>query len=769
MNTLHTAFSATVLLMSGSLLAEVATPQVMADQAQNPSTSKQVNVDKIKEEDINDANNVIVVTAARLPKYHVSMNTSASLVEMPQEEVPFTVDSLTSDFIKERAPSDLDQLLSYQPGIFQGGKTVMARSAGSYTIRGFGGNEVLLGTMPLSGGIGTFFDPSLLERVDIVKGPVGGAYGGQSNSYDQSGGGGTIILKQKQPIFGEDFTDLSLSGTSGHGTGYQGKFTSDSNYTLSDTVAIRVPIAYTLRNPDWAAKGADYGKTFSTAPSILWLAEDRLDITLNTFFQRSDQPANQGIPTLNGDPLDGYGWDDSTTLKNDYMFFETYGVNLTLEGQLNETWRTRTQLSAMRTDNRYKYRGPTSGKWKSDTQLQQEHTNRVTQWETYLTANPNGAITQPMINALYADSNYEWAQGDRTDTAFYVGQQFSATFDTGDIWHDLLIGVDYSVKVSKGEGRFGHGEYMYDANGNPILDASGNQLYRPIDYDKEGNFADSMEYDYDRQSKIGFLLQDVLTWDDWRFLAGIRADYHDSIDHDKAWSYSPRLGLSYLFSEEVIAFANLSMTQTPNFNTKTEGDNVLDGNWEALQQEIGLRWNPSGTMWIQGTVFRIDQTNVPEYVGLNNMGQSIYAANDERNTQGFEFSMNGDITPNWSIYAAYTYVDDLSRDFDSTPPHSLGIWTSYRVQALHNSVIGLGYRYRDPWRMTLRGQDQGEAYEVEALHTFDTSIDIPVSESSSITFAVRNIFDERGIESARNLQAFVNEGRTFQISYDISF
>ena len=95
-------------------------------------------------------NRVIVVSAAPLPKYRVAESEAATLVNLPTEKVPFTVDTLTEDFIRERNVTDLDQLLALQPGIYQGGKTMMSRNAGTYTIRGFGRNEVMLGGVPLA-------------------------------------------------------------------------------------------------------------------------------------------------------------------------------------------------------------------------------------------------------------------------------------------------------------------------------------------------------------------------------------------------------------------------------------------------------------------------------------------------------------------------------------------------------------------------------------------------------------------------------------------
>ena len=71
--------------------------------------------------------------------------------------------------------------------------------------------------------------------------------------------------------------------------------------------------------------------------------------------------------------------------------------------------------------------------------------------------------------------------------------------------------------------------------------------------------------------------------------------------------------------------------------------------------------------------------------------------------------------------------------------------------------------------MTFRGGPAGDDQVAKRLLTFDASLDFPITETFSLGLAVRNIFDSRGIESARNLQAFANEGRTFELSLHARF
>lgn len=664
-----------------------------------------------------ETNETVVVTAAPLPKYRVETNDAGTLVALPPERSPFTVDTLTEDFIRERNTIDLDQLLALQPGIYQGGKTVMARQAGTYSIRGYSGSEVLLGGVPLTGGVGTFLDPTLLERVDIVKGPVGGAYGSQMGSMsDLMGAGGSILLQTKRPSFEEDFHDFLFKGSHSRASGSRLKWAADVNQALpGERFAARVPLAYEWRDPGWAPSGARHGKTLSAAPSLTFRLTDRLDAGLDLFYQYSDQPAYQGIRTLYGKPY-GSGWDDTYTRPTDRMKFQTHGGTFRLDGAVNDWLSLRTRASMFQTHNRYDYRGPYS-------------------------------------NIGFSPDNpsryYEYAAGDRLTRNWYVGQDAIFTFDTFGVSHKFLLGANGTLKQAQGWGWFG------TPNTTSTKTA---------------------------QAKLGLTAQELAEWKGLSLIAGLRADWHRSVKHTHMWTYSPRLGLSYDIAEAGwgILFANISLTDTPNFNLRkwpgdrgTDAGGYLTSTWRAVQKEAGLRVNPLESLWLSATAFRIDQSNAPLAMTNPASGDAYYADDGKTYSQGLEFAASGDITEAWSLYLAYAYIDYYDKTnglrFDRFPPHAVSFWTSYKAEWFYDAVFGFGGRWRDAWMMTFRGGPAGDDQVAKRLLTFDASIDFPVTDTFSLGLAVRNIFDTRGIESARNLQAFANDGRTFELSLRARF
>ncbi|MGL4853818.1 MAG: TonB-dependent receptor domain-containing protein, partial [Lentisphaeria bacterium] len=153
-----------------------------------------------------------------------------------------------------------------------------------------------------------------------------------------------------------------------------------------------------------------------------------------------------------------------------------------------------------------------------------------------------------------------------------------------------------------------------------------------------------------------------------------------------------------------------------------------------------------------------------------------YEAEGQSNTRGIEFSAVGNITKNWSMNFAYAFTQYMGEQgkFDRYPPHAASLFTTYKVDELFNgTVFGLGVRWRQKSDLTLRGLYISEDDYIAESVSVDASVEVPIKlayfEKSSLHFGVKNIFDERFVESARNNECFINNGRTFELSFRASF
>ena len=121
----------------------------------------------------------VVVEGSALSRYRPETVNGATFTDLPPELLPTVVDTLTEDFIRERNPTDMNDLLRNVPGIETGGTSLMVRQPGAFSIRGMGGTEPAFdGIIPVGRGAGLFMDPYMMERVEVVKGPVGSLSGG---------------------------------------------------------------------------------------------------------------------------------------------------------------------------------------------------------------------------------------------------------------------------------------------------------------------------------------------------------------------------------------------------------------------------------------------------------------------------------------------------------------------------------------------------------------------------------------------------------------
>ncbi|MGN0827271.1 MAG: TonB-dependent siderophore receptor [Kiritimatiellia bacterium] len=658
----------------------------------------------------------IVVTAAAISKYRPETTYGATFTDTPSERVPVTVDVLTEDFIRDRNVKDLDQLLSYEPGVSTGGRTMMSRTAGQYTVRGMPGNEVYLnGVVPASLATGVWMDPNVLDRIEVVKGAMGGGFGGQTVSIPGGyGAGGMVVLKTKRAELDDNFGRLESRTSVGKHLWGERIIGDWNRHNESGKVAIRLPFALASEQTFWAPSDAKPGQSFTFAPSVTFRPSEELTFGVDTLMQYSDRPAYQGISLKDGQPNQafGYHWDtdiaEATGLDlRDY--FATFSVLPWIEYRPTEAWKIRSGGAFGWSHLKFNHFGP----------------NSVGPTQT----NP--------YEASYYDTIYRQYSG-------YVHSLY--TLETGPVKQTIFVGGDYIGKDQQGRSTF-------QSVATPTL----------LDPD---TITPTSAY----LQKFGLILQDEIEW--WRFtaLAGLRGDYHISANHNHAETLSPRGGLTFRIFDWLIPFANVSLTRAPNYGyyrNSTDTSTELTSEWQAIQYEAGLRVSPVEKFWITASAFQIDQNNLASTV------QNVTTEEGSVRSRGFEVNASGDLTEDWSLFAGYTWLDYENRQsgahFDRFPPNTIALYTTYRARFLYDTVWGFGWRYKDSWLETVRGEMVPQGSNVKSFSAFDASLDIPLGETCALRLAIRNIFDKRYVESARNLQSFPGEPRTFELTLRYNF
>src|ERR1700712_5430163 len=113
-----------------------------------------------------------VVSTSQDKGYRSGNSVSATRIDTPIADLPFSISAFTQQFIKDTGATDLFDVVRYAAGVnsfareFQGGNA-------QYTIRGF-----TQGVMHDGFGAGDIYVDTLnVERVEVVKGPASLLYG----------------------------------------------------------------------------------------------------------------------------------------------------------------------------------------------------------------------------------------------------------------------------------------------------------------------------------------------------------------------------------------------------------------------------------------------------------------------------------------------------------------------------------------------------------------------------------------------------------------
>ena len=216
----------------------------------------------------------VLVEGSALSKYRPETVSSGTFTDMAPEALPMVVDTLTSDFIREHNPTDLHDLLRYVPGIETGGKSLLVRNPGQFSIRGMGGTEPAFdGVAPIGRGPGLFMDTFLLDRVEIAKGPIASLAGGAGAAQNASGAGGSVNMFLKGANLDGDKRELQENTSAGKDTWRQRAMV-DANEMIGEEAAARVVATADWYDPPYAnngsQKGADPRESYAVAPSAIW-------------------------------------------------------------------------------------------------------------------------------------------------------------------------------------------------------------------------------------------------------------------------------------------------------------------------------------------------------------------------------------------------------------------------------------------------------------------------------------------------------------------
>ncbi|BAU12077.1 TonB-dependent siderophore receptor [Leptolyngbya sp. NIES-3755] len=580
--------------------------------------------------------------------YREPSGSTATRTETPLHDIPQSIQVIPRQVIEDQQPQRISDVLRNASGVTP---RVTYSTPDTYTIRGFNTDDNLRNGFRQNN-FTNFTDPANIERIEVLKGPGSVLYG-------QLEPGGIVNYITKQPL-SEPF--------------YSGQFSVGSYQYYRPSIDISGPLTedksllYRLNLAYETSRGfRDFARreVYLFAPSFTHRISSTTSVNIEYEYLKVDQNYDRGLLPIAesfnlpisfnfGEPSDDYN-----IFSNRFSFVVNH--------QLSSAWKIRSGLSFQIADTERKNVQPIDFSNPFD---------------------PDGRTVQRRYNEV---EDYSRDLALQTD--------FIGTFKTGNIAHQLLLGVELGRSVFGFPFRISFDVAPLDFL-NPVYGAA-----IPTTFD-EGNEQKSTT------NRVGLYVQDQITLlPNLKLLAGGRFDFvrfRDEFTPDivngsepeitrRTYNvFSPRVGLVYQPIPQISLYASYSQSFKPDAFAVTVDGTPLEPE-RATQYEAGIKGEfLNGRLAATLAFYDITKKNVAT-TDINNPDFSIAAG--EVKSRGIEFDIAGEILPGWNLIASYFINDAFISQDNSLPtgdrlvnaPRNGGsLWTTYEIQRGRLKGLGIG-------------------------------------------------------------------------------
>lgn len=580
-------------------------------------------------------------------------------------EIPQTINVVTSQQVEMTGATDINQALHYVPGFSSYGSD--NRSDWYSALRGFTPTAYVDGLqVPNTLNLASWrVDPYLIDSITVLRGPTSVLYG--------QGDPGAIVDVQSKLANGERTREIEAQV----GNYARKQLSFDIGDTLDENGTLSYRVLGVGRDGN-AQSGPNKDQRVVFAPSLRWQPSAATTLTLSaTFLEDWGDTSSNFLPaqgTVISNPNGKISRDLYTGEPDfDYYHKKQWSVGYALEHKLDSVWtlRQNTRLMHLQLNDRSVYGG---GLDESDPTMKS-----MTRY------------------AGIFQFNY---------SRFDVDNQAEAKFRTGALEHTLLTGLEYSRQSTTDS------EWLALAPSLNLYHPVYTPINRSIFY---GENAYPRTDTYTTMNSVGLYAQDQIKWDRWVLTLGGRKDWAKTEQTDREadtrasqldQAFTGRVGLTYLGDYGLSPYVSYATSFNPVSNTR-----LADGSWakptKGEQVEAGLRWQPDGkNLTLNAAVYQIKQTDV---VTTNpaDPTSSTYVQTGAVRSQGVELSAVGKITPELSIVGAYVFQNvKITQANDGTegkwpvdiprPRQMASLWGdwTWRTGPLEGFGLGAGVRYQ---------------------------------------------------------------------------
>ncbi|ELC6381000.1 ferrichrome porin FhuA [Enterobacter hormaechei] len=657
--------------------------------------------------------------------------------DTPIQKVPQSISVVTAEEMALHQPRSVKEALSYTPGVAVG--TRGASNTYDYlVIRGFAAdgqsqNNYLDG-MKMQGNFynDAVIDPYMLERAEIMRGPVSVLYG-------KSSPGGLLNMVSKRPTT-EPLKEIQFK------VGTDSLF--QTGFDFSDAIDDDGVYSYRLtgvarsNNSQQEDKGE---QRYAIAPSFSWRPDDKTTFTFLSYFQNEPETGYYGWlpkegtvdPLPNGDRLPtnfNEGAKNNTYSRNqkmvgysfDHEFNDTFTVRQNLRYAQNKTSQNSVYGYGMCSDPLYSS-NPASSPCASVPQSQWGHT----------------------LTRQYVIDNEKLEN-------FTVDTQLQSKFATGSVEHTLLTGVDFMRMRNDIDSWFGYAGSVAPSD-IYNLDRS--------DFDFGSHPGPSGAYQVlNKQKQTGIYAQDQIEWDKVLVTLGGRYDWADQESYNRVLNttserddtqFTWRGGVNYLFDNGITPYFSYSESFEPASQTGANG-NVFAPS-KGKQYEAGVKYVPNDRpIVITGAVYQLTKTN---NLMADPAGSFFSVEGGEIRARGVELEAKAALSASVNVVGSYTYTAaEYTTDTNykgntpaQVPKHMASVWGDYTMfdGPLSGLTLGTGVRYTG----SSKG-DPANSFTVGSYTLVDALVRYDLARvgmaGSNIALHVNNLFDREYVASCFN-------------------
>jgi len=651
---------------------------------------------------------------------------SGAKTHLPLRELPQSVQILGRQSIDDLGAQRIDDLLDYVAGVSR--KEGHGGLWDGLLVRGFAnGTEALFNGFSVGRGYAAPRDLSGVERVEFLKGASAALYGSGEP-------GGTVNIVSKRPLWTATHTLQAKVGS------HEFKRASvDSSAPLNEHLAYRLNIAAEDKHGfrDFARS-----KRSIITPAITWRITEATHLEYVGEFLEQKAPTDRGVVAVNN----RLGSIPTTRFLGQPNDGEMRNKNQVHQLVLNHDWAT-------------DFSGRLGVTWRDNTLY--------------------GYSTEGDLNAPLAANgdiigNRRLRDYQSTDKA--IQAELHGKLATGKIEHDLLIGIEHFNYTEKNR---------YSASANFII----NNIYNPFYLSTPPNVVLGTPT-LGKQRNHAIYLQDAISLaEKWRLLMGVRFDDYQQESWNRNTGVktadispsatSPRIGLSYLPSQNWTMFANIGRAFKPN--TGTDFDNNPFDPIKSVATDVGTKWeNSDKTLGATLAAFSIRKKNV-KTADPNHSGFSIAAG--EVRSQGVEFDFSGSLNSFWRFTSSMAYTDAKvhadntllkGEPLQHAAKISSGLHLTYENTFVNGQRYGVGAggvynSKRLGQSVTQANAAQGRfylpAYAIARLNAY-----WQVAENTRIHLDIDNLFNKTYYSNALGRVAVIpGEERTFTLGIKFSF